>query len=43
MEVSNQKNRNEFIYIDYSEATSLRKDQAILEWALTPSTKGVLE
>ncbi|MBF8807311.1 MAG: bacterial Ig-like domain-containing protein [Enterococcus lacertideformus] len=41
--VSNQNQNETFIYVDYTQATALRADQAVLEWTLTPSTKGVME
>lgn len=42
-DVSNSWNQINGIHIDYSRATELRKDTAIIEWTLSPNTKGVTE
>ncbi|ODJ54571.1 hypothetical protein BFR38_10080 [Brochothrix thermosphacta] len=41
--VSDELLNEELIYIDYTDAKSLRTDQATFEWNVTPSIKGVSE
>lgn len=41
--ITNDLTEDKFIYVDYSSIKSIRKDKAILEWTLSPSTQGVEE
>ncbi|HCZ39665.1 bacterial Ig-like domain-containing protein [Brochothrix thermosphacta] len=41
--ITDELTTDKFIYVDYSDVKQLRKDVATLEWALTPSTKELIE
>lgn len=43
IDVSDSWNQTQGIHINYSQAKELRKDKAIIEWTLSPNTKGVSE
>lgn len=43
MELTEKFTKDQFIYVDYSKANKLRKDSGVIEWVITPSTRGVSE
>lgn len=43
IDVSDSWNQTQGIHINYNQAKELRKDKAIIEWTLSPNTKGVSE
>lgn len=43
MDITNTKNKEDFLKVDYTSVNQLRKDSGVLHWTLAPSTSKLKE